>query len=134
MSKWKSVTPEHVALFDSCLPSRLGVERRAMFGCPCAFVNGNMFAGVHETRFLMRLSAEDRERLLADPDAGPFVVLGRTMREYVTIEAPERRDPRELTEWLARAFRFAAALPPKQPKPQKKRPRGGGRGGRPVRG
>ena len=128
MPKWKSVTPEHVALFDSCLPSGLGIERRAMFGCPCAFVNGNMFAGVHETRFLRRLSPEDRERLLAEPDAGPFVVLGRTMREYVTIEAPERRDPRDLTEWIARAFRFAAALPPKQPKPTKKKaPAGGAR-------
>ncbi|MBK7973999.1 MAG: TfoX/Sxy family protein [Deltaproteobacteria bacterium] len=121
MSKWKAVTPEHVALFDSCLPSGLGIERRAMFGCPCAFVNGNMFAGVHETRFLMRLSPEDRERLLVEPDAGPFVVLGRTMREYVTIEAPERRDPAELAGWIARAFAFASALPPKQAKPRKKR-------------
>ncbi len=121
MAQWKKVTPEHVALFDSCLPSGLGIERRAMFGCPCAFVNGNMFAGVHETRFLMRLSPEDRERLLAEADAGPFVVLGRTMREYVTLEAPERRDPRELSEWIARAFHFAAALPPKQPKPRKPR-------------
>jgi hypothetical protein len=46
MPTWNKITPEQAARFDSTLPD--GVERRSMFGCPSAVVNGNMFTGVHK--------------------------------------------------------------------------------------
>ena len=61
MTTWKKVAPELTALFDSCLPHGLGVERRQMFGCPAAFVNGNMFACTHETRLVVRQPFSRRE-------------------------------------------------------------------------
>ncbi len=123
MTSWKKVTPELTALFDSCLPSGLGVERRQMFGCPAAFVNGNMFACAHETRLVVRLPDAERERLLAEAGAGPFTVMGRTMREYAAIENPLDRSSHELTGWIASALAYAGALPPKSAKPRAKKPR-----------
>ncbi len=123
MSAWKKVTPELTALFDSCLPSGFGVERRQMFGCPAAFVNGNMFACAHETRLVVRLPQAERERLLAEPGAGPFTVMGRTMREYAAIENPLERSSDELTRWIASALAHAGALPAKLREARANRPR-----------
>ena len=36
--KWQPSSPELIACFDACLPHAAGVERRQMFGYPCAFV------------------------------------------------------------------------------------------------
>jgi TfoX/Sxy family transcriptional regulator of competence genes len=49
-----------------CSPE--GVERRSMFGCPVAFVNGNMFTGVHNDEVSVRLSDADRTHFLAEHD------------------------------------------------------------------
>jgi len=48
MTTWKKVPAELAAAFDAALPPAVDVERRKMFGCPTAFVNGNLFAGLHE--------------------------------------------------------------------------------------
>jgi len=111
MSKWKKVPAALAERFEQCLPASPAVERRKMFGCPCAFVNGNMFAGLHETRLIARVPEEAAAR--------PFVVMGRTMREYAAIEDALQREPRELKKWIARAFTYAQALQRKQPKQKK---------------
>ena len=108
MGAWKKVPAKLAERFQACLPESPSVERRKMFGCPCAFVNGNMFAGVHETRLIVRLPGEAASK--------PFVVMGRTMREYAAIEDALDCRAAELRKWIARAFRYASALPPKQKK------------------
>ena len=40
--------PELVAAFAAAVPQAPGVVQKPMFGCPCAFVNGNMFTGLFE--------------------------------------------------------------------------------------
>jgi TfoX/Sxy family transcriptional regulator of competence genes len=116
MKKWERSSPELIARFDACLPKAAGVERRQMFGCPCAFVNGNMFTGVHEQRLIVRLPEKQRAALSKEPDAKPFVVMGRTMREYVAFERPLERTPREIGAWMKKALDYALALPPKSKK------------------
>jgi TfoX/Sxy family transcriptional regulator of competence genes len=113
MKKWERSSPELIARFDACLPKTAGVERRQMFGCPCAFVNGNMFSGVHEQRLIVRLGDKERASLAQAPDAGPFVVMGRTMREYIAFEKPLERTPREIGHWMKKALAYAQTLPPK---------------------
>jgi len=113
MTKWERSRPELIARFDACLPKAPGVERRQMFGCPCAFVNGNMFTGLHEHRLIVRLAQEEREALTRAEEARPFVVMGRTMREYVAFETPLARTPRELGNWMRKALVYAQTLPPK---------------------
>ena len=113
MTQWKKVSPDLAERFERCLPGSPSVERRRMFGCPCAFVNGNMFAGVHETRLIVRVPEEAATH--------PFVVRGRAMREYAAIDDALERSPAELKKWTERAFEYASALPAKKPKKKRAR-------------
>jgi TfoX/Sxy family transcriptional regulator of competence genes len=101
-------SPELAAAFDAALPDDPRVERRRMFGCPCAFVQGQMFAGTHEHRLIVRVPAEAPQR--------PFSVMGRTMREYAAFEQPLAMRPAERAAWVKRGFDYAAGLPPKPAK------------------
>jgi len=109
-------SPELVAAFDAALPADPRVERRSMFGQPCAFVAGRMFAALHEERLALRLPDDRRAELLAQ-DGAPFEPSpGRVMREYVVVPGAVRSDPPRLRAWLGHAFRHAAALGPKPPR------------------
>jgi TfoX/Sxy family transcriptional regulator of competence genes len=116
---FKKVPPEHVALFDAALPRAADVRRKQMFGCPAAFVNGNMFCGAHEESFNVRLDDATRAEAFALGFA-PFTVMGKTMREYACLPAKRRDDEAFLREWFQRALDYARTLPPKKPKPKGK--------------
>jgi TfoX/Sxy family transcriptional regulator of competence genes len=113
LKKWERASPELIARFDACVPKAAGVDRRQMFGCPCAFVNGNLFTGLHEQRLIVRLPEAQRAALLRTNGAQPFAVMGRTMREYVAIDNPLARAPRQIGAWMKKALAYAQALPPK---------------------
>ncbi len=116
MSKnpWRRVPPENVAIFGQVLKQFPDAEPRSMFGCPCAFFQGNMFTGLHQEGMIFRLSPEDRASFLALPRAAPFVPMeGRPMREYVVAPAEMLTSPDELEKWMGRALDFAKGLPPK---------------------
>lgn len=98
------------------------VERRKMFGYPCAFANDNMFIGLHEDRLVLRLPEEDRERFLETYDSEIFQPFpGRLMREYVIVphDLIQRRE--ELAPWIERSMLYAASLPPKKKKKRTKK-------------
>jgi hypothetical protein len=115
------VPPEVLAAFEAALPVDARVERRKMFGCPCAFASGNLFFGCFEDRITVRLPPEARTEVLASlPGARPFAPLGgHEMREY--LEIPGDTPARTLTELAARSFAWAVDLPRKVKKPAKKR-------------
>ena len=111
---WRPVPPENAAIFGQVLQRFPEAEPRRMFGCPCAFIQGNMFTGLHQESMIFRLSPEDRADLLALPGAAPFVSMeGRPMREYVVAPPEMLALPDELEKWMARALSFAKGLPPK---------------------
>jgi TfoX/Sxy family transcriptional regulator of competence genes len=119
---WKKAPPALVAAFDAALPDDPAVERRQMFGYPCAFARGHMFTGLHEHRCVVRLGEQRRAALLATPGAKPFVALGRTMREYVVVPPGVARDRRALARCMRDALAYVLALPPKAVKsPRRKR-------------
>ena len=99
-------------------------ERRKMFGMPCAFVNGNMCAGVYGNTMMLRLSDADRAKLQKLDGGGPFEAQGRTMREYGAITAPLLDDRAKVRTWVKRAMTHTASLPAKKPKTPAK-PRAG---------
>ena len=119
MAAFKPVPAELAHSFEASLPDDELVQRRKMFGCPCAFVNGNMFAGLHEDRMVLRLSPEEREQSLKERRAQPCEIMGRTMREYVLLPDPMDRKASEVAHWIARSFAYARELPPKLPKAKK---------------
>lgn len=92
MATFKKAVPELVAAFERTLPVDPRVERKAMFGCPCAFVNGNMFAGVYMDSVIVRLPEEGRAAAARDGFANAWAPGGKPMREYVAFpeDTPER--------------------------------------------
>lgn len=111
---WEKSAPALVAAFDAALPRQPDVERRAMFGYPCAFVNRQMFAGLHEQNLLVRLPEDERTRLLAEPGARRFEPWpGRVMREYVAVPPALQADAAALRRWMVRALAYARTLPAK---------------------
>ncbi len=111
---WRRVPPENVAIFGQVLKRFPEAEPRSMFGCPCAFIQGNMFTGLHQESMIFRLSPEDRATFLELPGATPFVPMeGRPMREYVVAPPEMLSVPEELEKWMGRAMSFTKGLPPK---------------------
>ena len=115
---WRKSPPSLIELFDAVLPGDPRIERRKMFGYPAAFLNGRLFAGLHQENFILKLSASDREKLIAERDARVFEPMpGRPMREYIALPASLLSERRALTAWLARSIAYVAAMAPKASKP-----------------
>jgi len=113
---WEKSPPELVTLFEEICPGP-PTEARRMFGYPCAYLNGNMFAGLFQELFWVRLDAASRAELLAIPGARPFEPMpGRAMKEYVVVPEDWHRDLPTLCAWVQRAMVYAASLPPRSRK------------------
>jgi len=113
MPKFTPAPQEWIEAFDAALPSN--VERRKMFGYPAAFVNGNMAAGLHRDDLVLKLDEKNRDALMK-AGGKPFVVMGRTMKEFVVAPQEMRERPAELKKWISRSIAFAASRPPKAKK------------------
>jgi TfoX/Sxy family transcriptional regulator of competence genes len=121
--QWRRPPEELVDYLDSVIPDGPApVEFRPMFGGPCYWTGGNMFAALHQESMIVRLAEEDRAALLGEPGAALFEPMeGRPMREYVVIPQHIVQDRETVRAWLAKGLAYAASLPPKQNKPRKKR-------------
>ena len=119
MPSWSKSPQELVEVFEAVMPGPPAVARK-MFGYPAGFVNGHMFMGLHEHRFVVRLPEADRAELLRMEGAETFEPMaGRRMREYVVVPASLVAESARLEPWVAKALAHAAALPPKAPKAPK---------------
>jgi TfoX/Sxy family transcriptional regulator of competence genes len=108
-----------IKAFGSAVPEVPSVERRTMFGYPCAFVGGNMFCGVYEDRIVVRVSDARREAAMR-AGARPFEPMpGRPMRNYLEVPPAVVSELSALREWLSDALAYTATLPRKQ-KPKAK--------------
>ncbi|MFO1311457.1 MAG: TfoX/Sxy family protein [Burkholderiales bacterium] len=112
-AKWKKPPPDLVARFEASLPRDPEVARRQMFGCPCAFVNGNMACGLFEDSVMVRLGEAGAAATIAAGSATPFAPMGRTMKAYVVVPAPDAARAAALAKWVRRAIEYTSSLPPK---------------------
>lgn len=108
MGGWKKAPQALQEAFLAALPAREDVEPKRMFGYPCAFVNGNMFAGLHEGRMIVRLPEEAVVR--------PCVIMGRTMKEYALFAAAEALPPDFMAAWIERGYDYTRGLPANAPR------------------
>jgi TfoX/Sxy family transcriptional regulator of competence genes len=106
--------------FRSLLPDGPDVEVKPMFGNLGGFVRGNMFAGLFGPAVGVRLSQDDLAELAAIDGSGPFGPAERPMGGYLSLPEAWRDDPATAAAWVARAHRYVAAMPAKQPKTRKK--------------
>lgn len=117
---WEKSPQWMIDLFAACLPERPGLERRRMFGCPAAFANGNMFAGVFQDVIFARLPPGERADLDAEYGVRHFEpVPGRPMRNYLVFPEEVLEDEARFARLLDQAYAFTAALPPKVRGPPK---------------
>jgi TfoX/Sxy family transcriptional regulator of competence genes len=117
MPKFTKAPEALVKAFDLALAPFPKAERRQMFGYPCAFANGNMFAGLFQDRMMLRLPDGERARFLRLKDARPFEPApGRPMREYVEVPEAVLKSKTKLKAWLSKSFEYAQSLPAKEKK------------------
>lgn len=111
---WTKSPQSLIDLFDKSVPSSAVVTRRKMFGYPAAFANGNLFIGLHQNDFIVRLSAEDRTRFSARYGDRSFEPMkGRPMREYVRLPEELLTDARKRAPWIKRSLEYAEGIKPK---------------------
>jgi TfoX/Sxy family transcriptional regulator of competence genes len=111
--KWKPAPPEAVTAFAAATKNIGALEHRKMFGYDAVFANDRMVGGLHEVGMVLRLSDRDRDRFVAEHDTKPFVVMGRTMREYVVVPGSLYDDPATLEKWVERGLAYVSSMPPK---------------------
>ncbi len=120
--KWDRSSEELIEEFHKCMEDYPNINYRKMFGCLCCFVNNNMFTGLHEETWIVRLCEEDRKELIEKHGARHFEPMkGRPMREYIVLPDVIRNSFDELQKWVQKSLDFASALPPKIPKRKKQK-------------
>lgn len=113
MGKWKKSSAGLVSLFEELTSELKGIEPRQMFGYPCCFINGNLFTGLHQENWIVRLEEKDRETLKDAGGANFEPMKGRVMKEYIAFPQEILDNPEQLREWLHKSFDFAKGLPKK---------------------
>jgi TfoX/Sxy family transcriptional regulator of competence genes len=113
--KFAKPPPWLVTLFDELIAGTAG-ERRQMFGSPCGFLDGQLFSGVFGAQLFVRLSEEDRAKLLSEGAQLFDPMGGRPMKEYVVLPAALLDDERAVRRWMDSAVQYARALGPKKAK------------------
>jgi TfoX/Sxy family transcriptional regulator of competence genes len=92
-----------------------------MFGFPAAFLGGNMVAGLHQDTVMVRLPEDERQKRLNAGWSMFEPMPGRPMREYVALPTEVFVDADATRGWIERAAAYVRTLPPKEPKPRKRR-------------
>jgi TfoX/Sxy family transcriptional regulator of competence genes len=89
-----------------------GTERKKMFGGTGHLLNGNVLAGVHKDKLVVRIGAVAGAAALKEPFVRPFDFSGRPMAGWIMVE-PAGVEGDRLVRWLNLAKDHVAALPPK---------------------
>lgn len=115
---WKKSPQKLIDLFYEMMTGVPGADLKKMFGYPCAFLNGNMFVGLHQEDLVLRLSEKDREEVFAKNEGVVFApMVGRVMREYVVLtEQIIYSNKKRIKELIGRSLSFAQSLPVKEKK------------------
>jgi TfoX/Sxy family transcriptional regulator of competence genes len=120
MPTFRKSPPELVARFDELALLAGDADRRQMFGYPVCVLRGNMFMGLHEDAFILRLGADDRAEFVRAYGASVFEPMpGRPMKEYVVVPATVTDDDDAVAAWVRRSRAYAEQLPPKKAKMKK---------------
>ena len=114
-------SPALVQAFEQGMAGLPMAQTRLVFGSPAAFANGNMFAGLQNDTFFLRLPEAERESFNQTVNSQRWEPIpGRPMREYVVVPAPLIEAPDQLSLWLDKSIAYAQSLPPKAAKTKKK--------------
>jgi TfoX/Sxy family transcriptional regulator of competence genes len=116
MEKWQKPSEQTIAIYQNIVSRLDGLEKRTMFGCPCAFVNGNMFFGVFQDQLFLRMTEEKREQLSQIIPIKSFSPMGKVMKAYIAIPGEIINDQEKLLTLVKNELSIAAGLAPKKSK------------------
>jgi len=93
-------------------------EKRKMFGQYAFFLNGNMFAGVFQSKIFLRLSQESKiETMEKHSDVSHFEPRkGQIMKEYIAIPPQLLENEDIFSHLLDSSIAYVRGLPPKKKK------------------
>ena len=116
-------SPAVTAAYEAALPDDPSIERKAMFGMPCAFVNRQMFFGTFGETVVARVGPARVDALVGTQGMGNFTPSeGRTWGDYVQVAATADGDL--LRDLATEALSWTLRLPPKGKQPrERKKPR-----------
>jgi TfoX/Sxy family transcriptional regulator of competence genes len=97
----------------SVIGARDAVVERKMFGGIAWMLGGNMACGVLGDDLAVKMSPEDAELALTEPDTRPFEMTGRPARAFVVVAGSAVASDPELARWVDAGADHAASLPPK---------------------
>ena len=96
------------------LATEQGLSERKMFGGLCFMIDGNMACGIMgDDTLMLRVGADNYERLLAKPHARKMDFTGRSLKGMIYVNADGIKTKRQLTSWVGEALAFVRSLPPK---------------------
>jgi TfoX/Sxy family transcriptional regulator of competence genes len=91
-----------------------GVVEKRMFGGLAFLVGGNMaVAASGQGGLLVRVDPAQSDALIANSQARPFEMRGRSMRGWLRVDSEHLQTANELAEWVERGSEFALSLPAK---------------------
>jgi TfoX/Sxy family transcriptional regulator of competence genes len=93
--------------------ARSAVTERKMFGGIAWMLQGNMACGVLGDDICVRLTPEDADRALAEPDTRRFEMGGRSSRGFVIVAGEALAADDALARWVKAGADYALSLPPK---------------------
>jgi TfoX/Sxy family transcriptional regulator of competence genes len=120
MPKLEKSSPALLQAFAQVMATQPMAQTKTVFGSPAAFANGQMFAGIQNESFFLRLPDAERESFMQTVSAQRWEpIAGRPMREYVVVPAPLIESPDQLNAWLGKSIAYVQSLPPKAAKKKK---------------
>lgn len=113
------------------LSGRDGVTEKKMVGGRSFLVGGHLCCGVTGPALMIRVGAEARDQVLAEPHVRPMQFAGRSLSGFVCVDPPGFAGDEALARWVQRGLDFVSGLPAKPPsrdRPGQHRPGGAAAG------
>jgi TfoX/Sxy family transcriptional regulator of competence genes len=93
------------------LADRDDVAEKKMVGGLSFLVGGNMCCGVTGPALMVRVGADARDQVLAQPHVRPMQFGGRSLSGFICVDPPGFADDGALARWVQRGLDFVSALP-----------------------
>lgn len=105
------------------LKRKRNLEEKKMFGGLTFMLNGHMCCGVEKNNLMVRVAADQYEKLLMKPHARVMDLTGRPLKGFIFVDAGGYAKDSALEFWMDQALQFVRSQPPKRPKKPKPKPK-----------
>lgn len=115
-SKKADAPADKVELYEQVLGTQSTLDRKGA-KMPYTSLNGHMTSFLNAEGIMgLRLSAEDREKFIADHNTQLMVQHGATMKEFVSVPDALLQDTDALAPYLQNSIDYMGSLKPKATK------------------